>query len=121
METLLSLRKTFAGLVATLVMLAAMVPLHASANLVSTEEVVIEQQRVIDRDHLARELDRSEVRSELERFGVDPGHAQERVAAMTDAEVQQLTAGLDQFAAGGDVAISLTTILLIILIVILLN
>lgn len=121
METLLSWRKSFAYLTAILLMLAALAPIHAGANIVTTEEVVTQQQRSIDRDHLIRELSRSDVQSELERFGVDPVNAQERVAAMTDSEVLQLTEGLDQFAAGGDVAISLTTILLIILIIILLN
>lgn len=99
-----------------LLFMATLVPLNAQAGIVTTDTIVTEQQVAYDRDHLLQELNRSDVRAELERFGVNADHAQERVAAMTNAEVLELTAGLDQFAAGGGVSIGLTTILLLVLI-----
>lgn len=99
--------------------LAVVTPLHAQAGIVTTDEVVSEQAHAMEREQLLQKLDRDDVRAQLESYGVDAEQAQERVAAMTDAEVLELQAGLDQAIAGGDAGIA--TLLLVVIIVLLLT
>lgn len=117
METQRSYRPLFIGVLMALFLMAAVAPYGAQAGIVSTGEIVSEQQMDAQRDHLKQQLSRSEVQSQLEQFGVDPEQAHERVAAMTDAEVLELSEGVDQFLAGGDVGV--TTLLLLIILFIL--
>lgn len=93
-------------------LIAAALP-SAQADIVGTQELVMEHSG--EREQLLSDLSRDDIRAELERFGVDADQAQERVAAMTDAEVMQLSAGLDQFAAGGDGVVTLLLVLIIII------
>lgn len=114
MEAFYSVRGFFLGAVFAALTLAVFMPATAQAGIVGTQELVQEQQSNVDRAQLLEALDRSEIRAELERYGVDADQAQDRVAAMTDAEVLELSAGIDQFAAGGDIGVA-TLLLLIIL------
>jgi hypothetical protein len=49
-------------------------------------------------------LGRAEVARELQRWGVDPAEARDRVAALSDAEIARVAARLDQLPAGADTA-----------------
>lgn len=53
-----------------------------------------------DRAALAQRLGAPDVQHALTRMGVDPADAEARVARLTDAEVADLNARLDQFPAG---------------------
>jgi hypothetical protein len=75
----------------------------AYAAMVTTETVVQQAQRSVDRSQLLEMLDRESVQSQLEALGVDSSAAKQRVAAMTDAEIRQLNARLAEMPAGGDV------------------
>ena len=76
-------------------------PLQAA--MVGTDSVVQQQQSQFDREQLVQLLDRSEVQQQLVAMGVDVDDAKQRVAQMTDDEVQQLNAQLGELPAGGDV------------------
>lgn len=119
MKTPLFIRRSFVCSVIAVLLFAVMTPASAQAGIVTTGEVVSEQQRSVDREQLMQELDRSEVRTQLERYGVDAEQAQERVAAMTDTEALELQASLDQAIAGGDAGVA--TLLLVLIIVLLLT
>lgn len=75
----------------------------AYAAMVTTETVVQQAQRSIDRAGLLEMLDREAVQGQLEALGVDSSAAKQRVAAMTDEEIRQLNARLAEMPAGGDV------------------
>jgi hypothetical protein len=47
-------------------------------------------------------IQRADVARQLQSFGVDVSTAQDRVAALTDAEVQSLAGKLHAVPAGGD-------------------
>ena len=47
-------------------------------------------------------LDRSEVRKHLEAWGVDTKEARARVDSLTDREIAEIAAQIDQMPAGGD-------------------
>jgi hypothetical protein len=61
-------------------------------------------------------LARAEVRGQLERYGVDSAAAQERVAALTDQELQTLANDLDNLPAGGDLLAVAGIVFLVLLI-----
>lgn len=55
-----------------------------------------------DRTMVLEVLARAETASQLEAMGVDPRQARDRVAAMSDQEVTQLAADIQQAPAGAD-------------------
>ncbi len=73
--------------------------LPAHAGIVSSEALVAGTQQ----ERLAGLLERSEVRAQLQAYGVDPAQAQARVAALSDEEAARLAAQIDELPAGGDV------------------
>nr|SPS05028.1 conserved exported protein of unknown function [Candidatus Nitrotoga fabula] len=75
----------------------------AQAALVSTEEVAriaAVDQAVSGHARLADAMGRAEVRTEMERLGVDPVFAAERVAALTDEEAGLLADQINSAPAG---------------------
>src|SRR4051812_6768290 len=70
-----------------------------------------------DRTQISSWLDREEVRTQLQAYGVNPAEVKARVAAMTDDEAAQLAAEIDSLPAGAadilGVALALFIILLI--------
>lgn len=76
-----------------------------SAAVISTRQAMIAEQRAgMEADVLAA-LARDDVRQAMERLGVDPADAEARVAALSEAELQQLHARLDELPAGGVLAV----------------
>lgn len=102
-------------LLSSFALTVAVVP-TAQADIVSTADVVAEQQSGWNRAQLVEQLHRDEVREQLVRYGVNPDDAIARVDAMTDAEVLELTAHLDELPAGAGISVS-TTVILIALII----
>jgi hypothetical protein len=76
-------------------MVAASMQSAAYAGMISTEQLI----GVIDREAAIARIDavlaREEVRDELERLGVSSVQASERVAALTDQELQILAEDLE--------------------------
>jgi hypothetical protein len=74
----------------------------------------------VDRESALARVDavlaREEVRSRLEHYGVDPAAAQERVAALTDQELQALANDLENLPAGGDLLGVVGIVFLVLLI-----
>jgi len=76
-----------------------------SAAVISTRQAMTAEQRTgMEADVLAA-LARDDVRQAMERLGVDPADAEARVAALSEAELQQLHARLDELPAGGVLAV----------------
>ena len=90
------------------------VSLPAQAGLVSTESV----SAAGSRDRIAVFLERAEVQSQLESFGVSSGDVKARVAALSDLEAAQLAQKIDSLPAGGDAGVGavLGVILLVFII-----
>lgn len=93
-----------------------MVSLPAQAGLVSTESVIAAG----GRDSIAVFLERADVQSRLEAFGVSPAEVKARVAALSDAEAAQLAGKIDSLPAGGstggDVLFFLVLVFLVLLV-----
>ena len=69
----------------------------AQAGTVGTEETI-----AVKRDRIGEMLDRADVRAALEARGVSSSDAKARVEALTDQEVGQLAARIDDLPAGGN-------------------
>ncbi len=88
----------------------------ASAGLIGTEAMINAESRDSDLATVRGFLDRESVRAEMERFGVAPTDAAERVAALSDAELRQLAVGIEQQPAGAG-AIAVVGVVFIVLLI----
>ena len=86
----------------------------ATAGMIGTDKVVTSSSQA-DRTSVLNFLSRSDVANQLQSLGIDPSNANERVAAMTDQEVQSLAGRINSLPTGA--SSSAGAILLIILIV----
>ena len=75
----------------------------ASAAVVSTHDAITMEDRQQRVDSAKRELAREDVKQAMVLLGVDPAHAQDRVDVLSDAELTQLSAELEELPAGGGI------------------
>lgn len=79
---------------------AAMIPTDQVQTDGSLEHLPQGPEATADRDKVMAFLARDDVRAQLRELGVAPPEAEARVAAMSDAEVQELAGKLDDAQAG---------------------
>lgn len=110
------LRLTAIALVAVQLVIQVAVP-AAQARMIGTDMHLSAVQTAEDRLRLEGLLEREEVRRMLADQGISIEEARSRIAALTDAEVQQLSGQIDQLPAGGDgVGVVVAAILIIFLV-----
>lgn len=71
------------------------------AGMIGTSQMVAAAQSGVDRTTVQSVLARGELRDQLRALGVDPKAVDERVAALTDQEVQTLAGQIEAAPAGG--------------------
>lgn len=91
-------------------------PMQAFATIVTTEEAMASSGASGERDRIASFLSRDDVRKSLEAQGVDSQAAIERVATLSDREVQELAMRIDNAPAGGDILGILFTVFIVLLV-----
>ncbi len=74
---------------------------QASAALIETGDALAIEARQDRIDLIQSKLARDEVQDAMIKMGVDPLHAQERVASLSDHELMTLENELDSLPAGG--------------------
>jgi hypothetical protein len=108
-------RRSLALLLST-AMVAASMQSAAYAGVISTEQLI----GAIDREATIARIDavlaREEVRGQLEQLGVNSAQASERVAALTDQELQMLAEDLESLPAGGSALAVVGVVFIVILI-----
>jgi hypothetical protein len=91
-------------------------PLSTQAALIETDQVLRQAQVQSDRDRVHDLIARADVQNALQSYGVTPQAAQQRVDALTDMEIRQITGKLDSLPAG---AIgSGETVLIVVLVIV---
>ncbi|HLY52142.1 MAG TPA: PA2779 family protein [Steroidobacteraceae bacterium] len=98
-------------------MLGMGLPLSAQAGMVPTPTVAAAPAK----ERIMGLIERSDVRAQLQSFGVNPADAKARVAALSDEEATQLAARLDSLPAGGDGGASIIGAAVLIFLVLLLT
>ena len=73
----------------------------ATAGMIGTDQVASVASQA-DRNTVLQFLDRAEVTSQLQSLGVDAATVKDRVAVMTDQEVQSLAGKIQSMPAGAD-------------------
>ena len=106
-----------AGAAVTLCILSVV----AGAEMVSTDQALGQVTTGQDRARVQAFLNRTETQEKLQAMGIDAQAVKERVARLTDQEVNELAQQIDTLPAGGDISNrNLVAILLIVLVVVLL-
>lgn len=107
-----------AALVITSLPVAAAPAAPQSMDLVSTQSVLAGDRAGADRERINEILARADVQDQLLKQGVDLDEVDARVAALSDAEAQQMAQQLDQLpaGAGGGVIGALFAVFIILLI-----
>ncbi len=76
----------------------------AKAEMVSTETFLLQQDQTSPRDRLILLLQKEGALKKLQEYGVGLTEAKERLANLSDAEVEKLNAQIDQLPGGADAA-----------------
>jgi hypothetical protein len=106
-----------AGAAVTLCMLSV----AAGATMVSTDQALGQVTAGQDRARVQAFLNRTDAQEKLHAMGIDAQVVKERVARLTDQEVNELARQVDTLPAGGDISNrNLVAVLLIVLLVVLL-
>lgn len=87
-----------------------------SSDLVGTAEVLDASTIQQDREHIRDVLARDDVQRQLQLQGVDADEVKARVAALSDAEVSEMSDRLDQMPAGASVVGALFAVFVILLV-----
>jgi hypothetical protein len=96
-----------------LIVLMALAPYQvAQAGMIGTGQVVASASQA-DRDTILNFVTRADVASQLQSLGIDASTAKDRVAAMSDEEVQSMVARINTMPAGGD-AVGLVLLILVL-------
>jgi hypothetical protein len=85
--------------------------------MVSTAQLVAADAGAQARARLATALQRADVQAALERNGIDPEAAQNRVAALTDEEAAAMAQQIDALPAGGDGVVGALVLIFVVLLV----
>jgi hypothetical protein len=88
------------------------------ASMIGTELAAAPASAQADRSAVSSFLSRAQTVSEMQSLGLDPQVAQDRVAAMTDAEVRSLAGKMNALPAGGEGLILVLLLVLIIFLVV---
>lgn len=87
------------------------------AGMMTTTDAIQLEQGAVERAQLVSLLEREDVRDQLAGMGVDPEEAKQRVAAMTDQQIQELNQRLETLPAGSSTFGTILIVLLIVFIV----
>ena len=105
-----------AALVITSLPVAAAPAAPQSMDLVSTQSVLSADRAGADRERINEILARADVQDQLLKQGVDLEEVEARVAALSDAEAQQMAEQLEQLPAGAGVVGALFAVFIILLV-----
>ncbi|MDR5874546.1 PA2779 family protein [Halomonas sp. CUBES01] len=105
-----------AALVITSLPVAAAPAASPSTDLVSTQSVLANDSGQADRERIHQLLNRADIQEALVDQGVDLDDVDARVAALSDAEAQQMANQLEELPAGAGVVGALFAVFVILLV-----
>ncbi|MCE9639245.1 MAG: PA2779 family protein, partial [Betaproteobacteria bacterium] len=90
-----------------------LLPFSSNAGMISTGEVVMSAQDLANRNTVRDFIAREEVANQLKAMGLSVATAQDRVAAMTQDEVNRLAGQIETAPAGGAMAYAVIVALIL--------
>jgi hypothetical protein len=97
--------------------LVATFPQQAVAGIIATPTAIAAQENHTSLSRLKELMVRDDVRGQLVQLGIDPGVAEQRVNALTPAEIARLQPQLDSLPAGGDGILVVVGVVFIVLLI----
>ena len=94
-------------------------PITLRADMVDTPTLLNQADRSAQVDLIENYLAHEEVRLQMEALGVDPLLATERLASLTDVQLQQLSLNIQEAPAGGALGVVVAVLVIILLLEIL--
>lgn len=86
---------------------------QASAGVYSSEQVIAEQQHHYNKQQVLSFVDTTQVQNKLIALGVNPASAKQRIANMTDTELDALNRQMNDMPAGGIVGTVVTVLVVV--------
>ena len=87
----------------------------ASAAIVGTDTIVAPS-READLGAVRAQLDRADVREQMQKMGVDATAVDARIASLSDRELHQLASDMEKAPAGGDILALVGAVFVVLLI-----
>lgn len=87
---------------------------HASAAVVTSEQVIANQQFNFNKQQVLSYVDSAEVQNKLIELGVSPADAKQRIANMTAEELSALNSQMNEMPAGGIVGVVITVLVVVL-------
>jgi predicted glycosyl hydrolase (DUF1957 family) len=110
----MNMRSLLCGVLSATLIIAT-TPVHA--DMIGTDQILSQQENAANLAQVQTFMARDEVRSKMEALGVDAGEAAQRIAALTDSELQTLAQNIQNMPAGGDSGLGILLTLIVILII----
>ncbi len=107
------MKQMLAGMLATTMMLSSL-PTHA--GIVGTEQMLSQDSHAVSLGKVQTFMASEQVATQLASLGVAPEMVAERVAALSETELQQLAANIDSQPAGGDALVIVGIVFVVLLI-----
>lgn len=109
-----NLKEVLAGLLVTALMMSS---IPAQAGLVGTEQMLAQDARAQSLNTVQTFMAGEQVAAQFEAWGVAPDMVEARVAALSEAELQELATSIQTQPAGGDglVIVGIVFVVLLIL------
>ncbi len=86
---------------------------QATAGVFSSDQVIANQQHQYNKQQVLSFVDSAEVQSKLIELGVSPSEAKQRIANMTNQELEALNNEINEMPAGGIVS-TIVTVLVVV-------
>lgn len=97
-------------------LLATQAVTMAQAEMIGTDAAISKYAAHADRSFLLNALQRDDVQAAMIEQGVDPYEAEQRLAALSDAEVATIVQQMEDGSAGADIVGTLFTVFVILLV-----
>jgi hypothetical protein len=108
--------RLIALLLATVFLLTSVALPAAQAGMIGTQDYLAAEELDHKREQVLAVLQQKEVQEQLERWGVDPAEAEQRVQSLTAAELDELAQRMDELPAGAGLGSVVGAIVLIFLV-----
>jgi hypothetical protein len=87
----------------------------AQAGIAGTS-VIVSTARDADMASIRTQLERADVRAQMEKMGVDATHVDQRLASLSDGELHDLAGQMQNGPAGGDVLVLIGAVFVVLII-----
>ncbi|MEM9970761.1 MAG: PA2779 family protein [Pseudomonadota bacterium] len=109
-------KRIFAVGIAAQLLIATQFATMAQAEMIGTQAAIQAEIADMNRAQMLDGLQRKDVQAELIRLGIDPSEAEQRLAALSDAEIQKTLMQMEDGSAGADIFGTIAFVFIVLLV-----